>query len=230
MTVTVTEPTGPAKGGVVIVHEGFGVTGYILDVARRFADAGWVAAVPHLYHRTGDPVFAYDVDHAEIIPHASAMTGEGILADVDAALAELASRGVSAEHVGVVGFCQGGAIAMMVATERTIGAAVTFYGGGIAGGSFGVGPLVDLVGSVRAPWLGLYGERDEWIPLEEIGQLEQAAPSASQPTKLIRYPAGGHGFHCDARSSYERDSAEAAWQQALAWLDSYVARSPVATS
>ena len=55
-------PSVTPRGGVVVLQEAFGVTPYLLDVARRLATAGWSAAVPHLYHRSGSPAFAYDAN------------------------------------------------------------------------------------------------------------------------------------------------------------------------
>ena len=55
------EPDGPARAAVVVVQEAFGVNGHIEDVTRRFADAGYRAVSPHLFHRTGDPVLDYGI-------------------------------------------------------------------------------------------------------------------------------------------------------------------------
>jgi carboxymethylenebutenolidase len=101
-------------------------------------------------------------------------------------------------------------------------AGVTFYGGGIADGSFGVPPLLELVPRLREPWLGLYGEQDEWIPQAEVAQLRVAVNAAPVPAEVLTFPEAGHGFHCDARASYHQASAQLAWTQASEWLDRYV--------
>jgi carboxymethylenebutenolidase len=222
MTVSVSRTDARLRGGIVLAHEGFGVTDYIRSVADRFADRGWIVAVPHFYHRTGDPSFAYDVDHEVMVPHAAALTTQGILDDVDSAMAALRDSGVPADAVGLVGFCQGGSIAFLADAERDFAAGVTFYGGGIVGGSFGVPPLLELVPRLRAPWLGLYGEQDEWIPQAEVEQLRAAVNAAPVPAQVLTFPEAGHGFHCDARPSYHKASAQLAWTQASEWLDRYV--------
>lgn len=220
--LTVREPDSTPKGGVVVVQEAFGVNDHIVDVAGRFAAAGYLAVVPHVFHRSGDPVLPYD-DFSQIIPHFTALSAEGILADVDAALARLAEAGIAPAQSGVVGFCMGGTVALAVATRRDVGAAVTFYGGGLSSGRFGFDPLIEEAPRLRAPWLGLFGDLDEGIPVDEVEQLRTAAASSGQETKVVRYADAGHGFHCDQRESYHEASAKDAWSRTIAWFDSHLA-------
>src|SRR6185312_17322926 len=110
-----------------------------VGVCKRLATAGWVAVAPHLYHRDGDPVFAYDVDSGEgvdaripeaeaaaaeaIGPHMMKLSAGEILDDVDAALATLRDRGIGPEHSVVTGFCLGGTVTAFVAARRSLLAA-----------------------------------------------------------------------------------------------------------
>jgi carboxymethylenebutenolidase len=219
--LSIHEPDGPPKGGVVVVQEAFGVNDHIEDVARRFAAEGWLTVAPHLFHRTGDPELGYG-DMSVVMPHMQALTAEGVLGDIDAALEELQRRGIRPERTGVVGFCMGGTVALVTAARRDVGAAVSFYGGGVTEGRFGFGPLVEEATQLRAPWLGLYGDLDQGIPVEGVERLRQAAASSGQPTELIRYPEAGHGFHCDQRDSYEPKSAQDAWARTVAWFNEHL--------
>lgn len=209
------------KGGVVVVQEAFGVNDHIEDVCRRFASAGWLAVAPHLFHRAGDPKLGYD-ELAQAIPLMQELTAEGVMADIDTALGFLESQGFPAAKVGIVGFCMGGTVALATAVRRPVGAAVSFYGGGVTEGRFGFGPLIEEAKGLQAPWLGLYGDLDEHINVDEVTQLRQAAASAEVETKLIRYPDAGHGFHCDARGSYHEASAQDAWKRTLTWFNRHV--------
>ena len=219
--LSVHEPDGPPKGGIVVIQEAFGVNDHIEDVARRFAAEGWLAVAPHLFHRTGDPKLGY-VDFSAVQPHMQALTADGVLADVDAALDRLARAGIPLERTGIVGFCMGGTVALVTAAHRDIGAAVTFYGGGVTEGRFGFAPLVEEATRLRAPWLGLYGDQDQGIPVHGVERLRTAAASSGQETELIRYPEAGHGFHCDQRESYEPKSAQDAWARTLAWFNHHL--------
>jgi len=215
--LSVHEPDGEPVGGIVVVQEAFGVNDHIEDVARRFAAEGWLAVAPHLFHRTGDPKLGYG-DFSVVMPHMQALTADGVLADIDAALDLLAQRGIPVGRAGVVGFCMGGTVALVIAARRPVGAAVTFYGGGVTEGRFGFPPLVDEATRLQAPWLGLYGDQDQGIPVDGVEQLRAAAARSGQETELIRYPEAGHGFHCDQRDSYEPKSAQDAWARTLAWF------------
>lgn len=216
--LTVAEPAS-ATGGVVVVQEAFGVTSYIEDVCSRLAATGRLAVGPHLFHRQGDPVFDYDGDLSPVKALMGQLTGDGIAADVDAALEHVAGRGVEPAHTAILGFCMGGSVAMVTATRRALGAAVTFYGGGVREGRFGFPPLVEAAPALRSPWLGLYGDLDGGIPVSDVEALRAAAARSAVPTEVVRYPEAGHGFHCHDRSAYHARSAADAWERALRWLE-----------
>ncbi len=203
------------------MQEAFGVNDHIEDVCRRFAAEGWLAVAPHLFHRSGDPKFGYE-DLTQARPHMEALTAEGILTDIDAGLGRLKSEGLTSLRIGVVGFCMGGTVALITAVERTVGAAVTFYGGGITQGRFGFPPLVELAPKLHAPWLGLYGDLDQGIPVDDVEQLRAAAATAATKTEVVRYAEAGHGFHCDQRSSFDAASASDAWGRTLDWFKRYM--------
>ncbi|HEX7095836.1 MAG TPA: dienelactone hydrolase family protein [Acidimicrobiales bacterium] len=219
--LTIHEPAGDPKGGVIVIQEAFGVNDHIDDVTKRFAKEGWLAVAPHLFHRSGDPTFAYD-DMAGIRTVFEQLKADEILEDVDAAIAHLEGAGIPRSRIGIVGFCMGGSVALVTAARRDLGAAVTFYGGGVSEGRFGFPPLVDEAPRLRAPWLGLYGDLDTGIPVEDVERLRAAAASSSVETELVRYPEAGHGFHCDQRDAYHAESAKDAWRRTLDWFERHL--------
>jgi carboxymethylenebutenolidase len=215
------EPRGEPRGAVIVVQEAFGMTDHIQDVCRRVSAGGYLAVAPHLFHRSGDPVIAYD-DGAAVMPHLGQLSLEGLDADVDATLARLAERGFPPSRVGIVGFCMGGSVVFLAAAHHALGAAVTFYGGGVATGRFGMPPLLELASELKTPWLGLYGDEDQSIPIDQVEALREAAKNAPVPTEVVRYPDATHGFHCDARDSYHQESAKDAWKRMLDWFDAHI--------
>ena len=223
MDVVVAEPDGPRRGGVVVVQEAFGVTPHLRDVADRLAVDGWLAVVPALFHRTGAPVLGYD-DLDAVVPHMGALTADGIRADLGAALGVLGDAGVPAAACGVVGFCMGGTVALWAATELPLGAAVTFYGGGVVQGRFGFPPLVELAPRLRAPWQGHYGDLDRGIPVEQVEALRRAAAGAPVDTEVWRYEGAGHGFNCDDRDAFHAPAAAVAWARMLDWFGTHLRR------
>jgi carboxymethylenebutenolidase len=215
------EPDGSPGAAVIVIQEAFGVNDHIEDVTRRFATEGYRAVAPHLFHRSGDPALGYE-DIQQVMPHMQAVTEAGLASDLDATLSYLADAGFESNQVGIVGFCMGGTVAFLAATRYPLGAAVTFYGGGIASGRFGTASQIELAPDLVAPWLGLYGDLDQGIPVDEVEALREAAAKASVPTEVVRYPEAEHGFHCDARSSFHPSSSQDAWQRTLAWFQSYL--------
>ena len=222
MDVYEATPAGTATAAVIVAQEAFGVNEHIQDVTRRFADAGYLAVAPALFHRSGGGTAPYD-DFSKIAPLMQAMTDDGILTDVDATIAHLHERGVADEAIGCVGFCMGGRVAFLVAANRALGASVTFYGGGIVGGGRAMfPPLVDRAATLQTPWLGLFGDLDQGIPVEGVEELRTSVAAAPVDTEIVRYAEAGHGFHCDEREAYHAASAEDGWRRTLDWLSAHL--------
>ena len=208
-----------ATAAVVVVQEAFGVNPHIEDVTRRFAGAGYHAVAPDLFHRAGGGTAEYG-DWDAVMRLFGTVTGDAdVLADVDAALDHLRSVGFTDEHIGIVGFCFGGRVSFMVSLHRSLGGAVGFYGGGIVTARFPqFPPLVERSASLRTPWLGLFGDEDASIPVEDVETLRRAVVSARVETEIVRYPGAKHGFHCDVRADHDPDAAADAWQRTLDWF------------
>jgi carboxymethylenebutenolidase len=209
-------------GAVIVIQEAFGVNDYIEDVTGRFAAAGYHAVAPHLFHRAGGGTAPYD-DFAKVMPLYEGLTDEGILVDVDAARAHLRGRGWSDPQIAIVGFCFGGRVTFLTAIERRVGAAVGFYGGGIVSQRFPqFPPLIQRTDDLRTPWLGLFGARDESIPIADVEELRGALTTAPVATEVVVYSDAGHGFHCNRRDAYHRESAEDGWRRTLEWLEAHL--------
>ena len=176
---------------MIVVQEAFGITEHIQDVCDRLSAAGYRAVAPHLFHRSGDAVIAYD-DMAAVMPHLGALSADGLESDIAATLEYLGAAGFSAPQTGIVGFCMGGSVVVLAAARHALGAAVTFYGGGIAEGRFGMPPLAELAPELKTPWLGLFGDEDQSIPSDQVEALREAAKKAAVPTEVVRYPEAPH--------------------------------------
>jgi carboxymethylenebutenolidase len=205
LRLTVAEPDGPARGGIVVLHEARGVTDAVRRLVEGMAGDGWLVVAPHLYHRDGE-----DLPTEE---HVARLEGDQVMADTDTAFGWLAEHEVEADRMGVVGFDLGGSVALLVAARRTLGAAVTVAGGGI---SEPLGPLPALLTAapdLTCPWLGIYGDRDD---LKELDALLAAARESEVATDLVTYPGQGHRFDDDPATAAD------AWQRMLNWFDSHL--------
>ena len=222
MPAYVASPEGDARGGIVVVQEAFGVTPHIHGICRRLADAGYTAVAPSLFHRVGSPVLDYG-DFEAVMPAMTSLTAGGIQADLDAAFEALVKRGFDYPSIGIVGFCMGGTVALFAGTQWQLGAAVTFYGGGVAQGRFGFPSLLDIAAELQTPWLGLYGDLDQGIPVDDVESLRRVASAAPVPTAIVRYPEAAHGFNNDDRpDAYHEGSATDAWRRTLAWFEQHL--------
>src|SRR5688572_23500961 len=218
MAVYQAVPDGGARRAVIVIQEAFGVNDHIQEVTRRFADAGYHAVAPAIFHRAGGGTAPYD-DFDQVLPLFEGLTDPGIVMDVEATIAHLEAAGFDGSAIGIVGFCMGGRVTFLVALEEALGAAVGFYGGGIVRERFGQFPaLVDRVGDLQTPWLGLFGDEDSSIPVDDVERLRQELDGADVPTDIVRYAGAEHGFHCDVRPSYNAEAATDAWGRTLAWL------------
>lgn len=211
------------RGAVIVIQEAFGVNGHIEDVTRRFATAGYHAVAPDLFHRAGGGTAPYG-DFAQVLPLFEGLDDGGLVRDVDAARAALESAGWSNGQIGIVGFCMGGRVSLLASLELDLGAGVGFYGGGIVTGRFPqFPPFIERVPALTVPWLGLFGDLDASIPVDDVEQLRVALAAAPAESEIVRYAAAGHGFHCDQRPDYVEADAHDAWARTLAWFDRFLA-------
>ncbi len=219
------KPPGEARGALVVVQEAFGVNPHIEDVTRRVAAAGYHTVAPDFFHRSGPGAVVEYGKFDLVMQYFQALgSDDSILVDVDAALAHLRAAGFADTRIGIVGFCFGGRVSFLVSLRRALGAAVGFYGGGIVTGRFPQFPaLVREVASLQTPWLGLFGDQDGSIPVDDVETLRTALRDAKVDTDIVRYAEAGHGFHCDQRPDYRPDDAADAWRRALDWFSSHLA-------
>jgi len=216
-------PDGAASRAVIVIQEAFGVNDHIEDVTRRFADAGYQAVAPALFHRSGGGTAPYG-EFDKVLPLFEGLTDAAFLTDVGAAIRYLHDQGFADESIGTVGFCMGGRVAFLVALEHKLGAAVGFYGGGIVTGRFPqFPPLIDRAGELQAPWLGLFGDLDASIPVEDVEVIRERLAALKVPSDVVRYADAEHGFHCDARPSFNANASKDAWERTLAWFAEHLA-------
>ena len=214
MSCFVARPEGEVLGGLIVLQEAFGVNEHIRDMTQRFAKEGYFSIAPELFHRTA-PGFESGYDNlpadAPNWAHMDALTNEGIVADVSAAFAWLQEQGVSGTGIGVVGYCMGGRAAYLANTKLALGAAVSYYGGGIA-------KILDGASHMQAPILLFWGGQDKNIPQADINAITDTFASSKIEFTNVVFSYAGHGFSCDARASYNPKAAKEAWVLTLQFL------------
>ena len=223
----------PARGKnfpvALVVQEIFGVHEHIRDVCRRFARLGYMAVAPSLYARQGDTT---QLKMEEVMKVVARVPDEQVMADLDSTVAYARSTGrANAKRVGITGFCWGGRIVWLYsAHSRELDAGVAWYGRLVAAPNANPNPLtprqpIDVVGELNAPVLGLYGAKDQGIPVESVERMREALKrsksKAAGRSEIVLYPEAGHGFHADYRPSYNREAATDGWQRLQAWFRKY---------
>jgi carboxymethylenebutenolidase len=199
------EPVEPAdrRGpGIVVVHEGNGMSAQLLRVAERLARNGYRVVAPDLFFR------AHDVDPADLGAVVGSISREQLHQDLTVAAGMLRDRG--ATSIGVTGFCMGGRFtyrAALRADELGVSAAVPFYGGGIA---------ADL-GEPRCPTLLFFGGSDPYIPTADVDAVRRHHGDA-----VVVYPGADHGFMRDGSDSYDPSAAADAWERMLAFFGEHL--------
>ncbi len=220
----VARPTAAAASrGLIVCQEAFGVNPHIRQVTERFAQLGFLAIAPELFHRTG-PGFEgrYD-DFASVTSHMRALSDDGMAADLRAAYAWLTANGGVDFPVAAVGFCMGGRAAILAGLTLPVVCAISFYGGGIAPNPNNPG-LLNRIGELRAPALLFWGGRDQHIGPDQVRAVTDALRQAGKNYINVEISAADHGFFCDARSSYNPVAAAQAWALTVAFLDTYTQR------
>jgi len=206
------------RGIVIVLHDVFGLSDYVEQVARELAADGWWAVAPALFHREGLTSVPYE-DSETGTGAASTLTVAGVLVDVESAIEQIIAAGAPAEaSVAAVGFCLGGSISTLLATRRPLAACINFYGAALTGEGIDIPPVIELVRSVRTPWLSIYGRNDPFIPHEHVEKLHTEIRRCPAPAAVVTFE-GGHAFHrVTTPDYYDPASAAAAWSESMTWL------------
>jgi carboxymethylenebutenolidase len=75
-----------------------------------------------------------------------------------------------------------------------------------------------LVGQIKAPVLGLYGGKDQGIPLDDVEAMKAALAKAGSKSQIHVYPDAPHAFHADYRPTYRKPEAEDGWKRMQEWF------------
>lgn len=201
-------PAQRPRGGIVVIQEIFGVNSHIRNVCDGYAAAGYAAIAPQIFDRVQRNVeLGYEQqDMTRGIEIARGkLKMEQTLSDLQAAVEDARRFG----KVGVVGYCFGGMLAWLAASDLTgVDAAVSYYGGGVAG-------QVDK--RPRCPVLMHFGAKDAHIPLTDVDKVRKAHPEVT-----IHVYDADHGFNCDHRASYDAAAAKLALDRSLEFFGKHV--------
>jgi carboxymethylenebutenolidase len=208
---------------ILVAMEIFGLHQYIKDVTRRLGKLGALAVAPDYYFRKGD--LAKISEMSQLMPLVNAKADAELIADLDATVEWAKSQGGDTSRLGIIGFCRGGrTVWVYCANSPKVSAGVAFYGSLVdAPAQKAIWPRspTELAADMKAPVLGLYGQADQGIPVNQVEAMRAALAAAGKPAEFKIYPEAPHGFHADYRGSYRKEAAEDAWRQMTAWFKTY---------
>ena len=189
--------------GVLVIQEWWGLVDHIIDVTDRFGDAGFTALAPDLYHgQTAD-----EPDGAGKLMMALNLSQAA--RDLSGAVDFLVERS-GHPNIGVVGYCMGGGLALVVATQRPdrITAVAPYYG--LIPWSSAQPDWTDLAAKV----VGEYAELDESFPPDQAKAFEQQLRDLGKDVTIHVHEGCEHGFFNDARpETYSAEHALTAWER-----------------
>lgn len=207
-------PPSGSGPGVIVIQEWWGLVPHIQDVCDRYAAAGFVALAPDLYG--GET--AQEPDEAGKLM--MAMNLDQAARDMGGAVDYLlGSDAVTSEGLGVTGFCMGGGLAMMLATQRpdAIVACVPFYG---------IIPWPHAEpdwSTLHAAVLGHFAENDGMFPPDKVRALRDRLSGEGKDVELIIHPEVDHAFFNDVRPEvYHEATAQKAWDHTLEFMREHV--------
>ena len=186
------------------------------EITRRFAELGYDALCPNLHWREA-PGAAPD-DAAASSRANGGVPDERLVGDVSGAGTYLRGLPTSNGRVGVIGFCSGGRQSVLAACHLDVDAAVDCYGAFVTGTPpegfpLQVTNLVDVLPSLRAPLLGLFGVEDSHPSPEQVAELERILTANGKQFEFHSYQDAGHAFFAVDRPSYRVAAANDGWER-----------------
>jgi carboxymethylenebutenolidase len=205
----------PAAGkgpGVMVIQEWWGLDPETKKVTDRLGEAGFVALAPDLYH--GELAQHDEMDKAGKLMHS--LPPDRAARDMSGAIDYLASHAdVSSKTIGVVGFCMGGMLALLIAANRgdKVSAVVPFYG-------YPQGPMEPDWTKMTAAVRGHMAEKDDFFTPEGARALEQKLKGLGKDVEITVHPGTGHAFmgSHNALGTYNPELAAKIWPGVVSFL------------
>lgn len=200
----VAHPENARGKAVIVIQEWWGLNEHIVDIAQRYAEAGFVAIAPDLYRGrlAANPTEAGEMMNALAIDDGL----DTIKCSIDAA-----ALAFDLSHFGITGYCMGGTFVLRAACElEGLSAAAPFYGDV---------PEDEVLTKLTTPTIFISGTRDGWINPEKVATLEDAAERYELPIHSVKYDAD-HAFFNDTRPEvYDETAAKDAWALVIGFFN-----------
>ena len=203
--------------GILIINDVFGRSPFYDQLARRLAQAGFVAVTPEYFFREGS---LPEPTREAAMARAKRLDFKRWGRDMSAAVDWLRGRSDVNGVVATIGFCMGGTQAFLLAARRDDVAATVSYYGFPADARTEASPI-EVAPKMKGPILGHWGDQDEGAGMDNVEKLRVALEGAAVEHEFHIYPGLGHGF---LKASLENDKTPGYEQACASWrrtLDFY---------
>jgi len=212
----VTKPDGEGPfPTVIMIHEFFGLRESIIGKADLLAQEGYLVIAPDTFRGATTswiPRAIYQVITTK---------SENVNTDLDSIYTWLEKQSeVDVNRIAIVGFCYGGRTSLVYSLHNNkLAATVVFYGS----------PETDpaILKNLPGPVLGIFGDADQSIPVEEINAFDQALTQANVTHTISIYADQPHAFVKDVAGIQAGGAQGEAWAEMLAFLDLNLKHAPV---
>jgi carboxymethylenebutenolidase len=200
---------------VIMIHEWWGLNNNIKDMANLLAKEGYVVLAADLYNSK----VAADPNEAGKLVQSVRTNQENAITNLKAAVKYVSSLPiVDKSKIASIGWCFGGGQSLQLALnsrDQPLAATILYYGT----------PLVieksDL-SKIKWPILGIFGDKDQAIPLKQINQFKAALDEIGITNEIHIYPGIGHAFANPSGDNYAPKETQDAWEKTLSFLKRYV--------
>jgi len=200
---------------VVMIHEWWGLNENIKNMANLLAKQGFVVLAADLYK--GE--VANNPERAMELVQIARNNQNNSINNLQSAVKYLSSLpNVDSSKIASLGWCFGGGQSLQLALnsqEHPLAATILYYGT----------PLVTdkaLLSKIKWPVLGIFGDKDQAIPVEEINQFGTSLNQSGITNNIHIYKGLGHAFANPSGDNYAPKETEDAWQKTLSFLKKYV--------
>jgi carboxymethylenebutenolidase len=200
---------------VIMIHEWWGLNNHIKDMANLLANEGYVVLAADLYNGK----VAADPNEAGKLVQSVRANQENAITNLKAAVKYVSSLPiVDKSKIASIGWCFGGGQSLQLALnsqDQPLAATILYYGT----------PLVvekSELSKIKWPVLGIFGDKDQAIPLKQINQFKAALDEIGITNEIHIYPGIGHAFANPSGDNYAPKETQDAWEKTLSFLKRYV--------
>ncbi len=208
-------PKTDGKYPVVVVIAGNVITEeYIQNTCAAVAVAGYIGLAPNIFHTLTPEAQTPEERRKATIGHSDS----DALLDINSGLDYLRKQSfASFDSVGVIGFCYGGKLAMMLGSRsREVDAVVPYH----------PGPVTDEdIARLKGPVMIHQGTADRALPKGQTEELEKRLKARKIPVQVFWYEGADHGFLAYTRPFYKPDHAKLSWERTIEFLNKQLKRS-----